>query len=124
MNIGLQTKLHRTRQPIWSPSNYPSYKVNVDAARFMAQKAVGEGVIIRDHQGKFIAGLSKKFHAPLGIIEAEVKAFEAGIVFAKEVGIRDLVVEGDSLNVVGFRRGLIECCTSSKASFECSINCV
>ncbi|XP_030947476.1 uncharacterized protein LOC115971614 [Quercus lobata] len=77
----------------WSPSNFPSYKVNVDAARFMAQKAVG---------------LSKKFHAPLGIIEAEAKAFEAGIIFAKEVGIRDLVLdglkdlvlEGDSLFVV------------------------
>ena len=78
----------------WSPSIFPSYKVNVDAARFMAQKAVGAGVIIRDHEGKFIAGLSKKFHAPLGIVEAEAKAFEAGIIFAKEVGIRDLVLEG------------------------------
>ena len=83
----------------WSPSNFPSYKVNVDAAR-LAQKAVGAGVIIRDHEGKFIAGLSKKFHAPLGIVEAEAKAFEAGIIFAKEVGIRDLVLEGDSLFVV------------------------
>ena len=30
----------------WSPPNYPSYKVNVDAARFKAQKAVSAGVII------------------------------------------------------------------------------
>ena len=43
----------------WSPSNFPSYKVNVDAARFMAQKAVGAGVIIRDHEGKFIAGFKQ-----------------------------------------------------------------
>ena len=84
----------------WSPSIFPSYKVSVDAARFMAQKAVGAGVIIRDHEGKFIACLSKKFHAPLGIVEAEAKAFEACIIFAKEVGIRDLVLEGDSLIVV------------------------
>ena len=84
----------------WSPSIFPSYKVDVDAARFMAQKAVGAGVIIRDHEGKFIAGLSKKVHAPLGIVEAKAKAFEAGIIFAKEVGIRDLVLEGDSLIIV------------------------
>ena len=84
----------------WPPPNYPSYKVNVDATRFTAQKAVGAGVIIQYLEGKFIAGLSKKFHAPLGIIEAEAKAFEAGIIFAKEVGIRDLVLEGDSLIIV------------------------
>ena len=51
----------------------------------------------------------------LGIIEAKVKAFEVGIIFAKEVGIRDLVLE--------LSRGLIDYCTSSKASFKCSINC-
>ncbi|XP_075670222.1 uncharacterized protein LOC142639988 [Castanea sativa] len=84
----------------WSPPNYPSYKINVDATSKTAQKAVGASVIIQDHDGKFIAGLSKKFHAPLGIIEAEAKAFEAGIIFAKEVGIRDLVLEGDSLIIL------------------------
>ena len=47
----------------------------------------------------FIAGLSKKIHAPLGIIEAEAKAFETGINFAKEVGIREFVLEGDSLTI-------------------------
>ena len=30
----------------WFPPNYPSYKVNVDAARFKAQKAASAGVII------------------------------------------------------------------------------
>ncbi|XP_075659274.1 uncharacterized protein LOC142629186 [Castanea sativa] len=84
----------------WTPPTFPSYKVNVDAARFMAQKAVGVGVIIRDHEGNFIAGLSQIFHAPLGTVEAEGKAFEAGIIFAKQMGIRDLVLEGDSLIVV------------------------
>ena len=29
-----------------------------------------------------------------------MKAFEAGIIFAKEVGIRDLVLEGNSLIIV------------------------
>ena len=34
--------------------------------------------------GNFIAGLSKKIHAPLGTIKAEAKAFEVGIIFAKK----------------------------------------
>ena len=52
----------------WSPI-FPSYKINVDAAIFSTQKAAGVGVLIRDHEGNFIAGLSKKIHALLGIIE-------------------------------------------------------
>ena len=83
----------------WSPI-FPSYKINVDAAIFSTQKAAGVGVLIRDHEGNFIAGLSKKTHAPLGIIDSEAKAFETGIIFAKEVGIREFILEGDSLTIV------------------------
>ena len=89
----------------WSPI-FPSYKINVDAAIFSTQKAAGVGVLIRDHEGNFIAGLSKKIHAPLGIIDSEAKAFETGIIFAKEVGIREFILEGDSLTFV---QALKEC---------------
>lgn len=65
----------------------PVYKINVDGVVFSSQKQARIGVIIRDSQGNFIAGLSKKLNAPLGAIEAEAKAFEEGIVFAGEVGI-------------------------------------
>ena len=77
----------------------PFNKVNVDGAVFGKQKEAG-GVVIRDHEGNFIAGLSKKFKAPLGDIAVEAKAFETGITFAKEVGILDFVLEGDSLTIV------------------------
>lgn len=78
----------------------------MDATIFLAQRNVGVGVIVRDHVENFIAGLSKKIQAPLGTIEAEVKAFKAGIIFAKETGIRDFVLEGDSLVIV---QALKEC---------------
>ena len=58
------------------------------------------GVVIRDHVGNFIASLSKKFWCPLGAIEVEAKAFESGLEFAKDMGIQDFVLEGDSLNIV------------------------
>ena len=45
------------------------------------------GVVIRDNEGNFIAGHSKKLHVPLGAIEIEAKAFEARIVFVGEIGI-------------------------------------
>ena len=90
----------------WSPPNYPSYKINEDAAIFLTQKAAGAGVIVRDHERKFAAGLSKKIHALLGTVEAKAKSFEAGIIFSKEVGIKDFVLEGDSLIIV---QALKEC---------------
>ena len=46
-----------------------------------------------------MVGLSRKILAPLGFIEAEAKAFEAGITFAKEVGIREFFLKGDSSTI-------------------------
>ena len=90
----------------WSPPRYPLYKTNVDGVVFSAQKATSVGVVVRDHEGRFIAGLSKKIHDPLGAIVAEAKAFEVGIIFAKEVGIKESVLEGDSIIIV---QALKEC---------------
>ena len=45
-----------------------------------------------------MVGLSRKILAPLGFIEAEAKA-EAGITFAKEVGIREFFLKGDSSTI-------------------------
>ena len=60
---------------------------------------MGIGVIIRDKEGKVKAALSKKINVPLGPVEAKAKAFEMGIQFAKDVGIRDVLIKGDSLIV-------------------------
>ena len=90
----------------WSPPRYPLYKINVNGIVFSAQKAASVGVIVRDHEGRFIAVLSKKIHGPFGAIEAEAKAFEVGIIFAKEVGIKESVLEGDSIIIV---QALKEC---------------
>ena len=90
----------------WSPPRYPLYKINVNGIVFSAQKAASVGVIVRDHEGRFIAVLSKKIHDPFGAIEAEAKAFEVDIIFAKEVGIREFVLEGDSIIIV---QALKEC---------------
>ena len=84
----------------WSPPKYLFYKINVDGAIFSSQKVAGIGVVVKDHEGNFIASLSKKIHAPLGAIEVEARAFEVGIFFVKEVGIREFILEGDSAVIV------------------------
>ena len=63
--------------------------MNIDGAVFSDRKQAGAGVLIRDGAGEVVAALSKKWKWPLGAIEAEAKALEAGVVFADDVGIRD-----------------------------------
>ena len=53
-----------------------------------------------------IAALSKKWKCPLGATEAEAKALEAGVEFAKDVGIREAKFESDSLLICNALQGL------------------
>ena len=50
--------------------------------------------------------MSRKLHAPLSVVEAEAKATEMGLQFAKDIGVRDIILEGDSLNVYRALLGL------------------
>ena len=81
----------------WVPPPRNVFKVNVDAAVFAQQKAVGIGVIIRDDMGRLEAALSKRLDAPLGAVEAEAMAYKTRLLFAKDIGIQEVVIEGDSL---------------------------
>ncbi|KAL0005544.1 hypothetical protein SO802_013105 [Lithocarpus litseifolius] len=82
---------------LWTPPPASLFKVNVDGAVFSSQGSVGIGVLIRDEEGRVEAALSKKIMAPVGAVEAEAKAFEAGILFAKDIGIQEFILEGDSI---------------------------
>lgn len=88
----------------WSPPPPNSYKVSVDGATFLAQRAVGVGVVVRDELGRVVAALSKRINAPLGAVEAEAKAFETGLQYSKDIGVQDIILEGDSVASMGIVR--------------------
>ena len=67
-----------------TPPPVTNFKVNVDGAIFSEQRAVGIGVVVRDDQGRVAATISKRINEHLGAMEAEAKAFEAGLQFAKD----------------------------------------
>ena len=54
-------------------------------------------VVVRDDLGRIVAALSKLINAPLGAVEAEAKAFETGLQFAKDIGVQDIILEGYSI---------------------------
>ena len=58
---------------------------------------MGIRVVVRDDQGCVAATLNKWIDALLGAVETEAKAFVASLQFAKDIGVQDFILEGDSL---------------------------
>ena len=68
----------------------------MDAAVFSNTKAVGIGVVVRDHEA-----LSKRIQLPLGPLEAEAKAMEEAVYIARDIGLQDVIFETDSSTISG-----------------------
>ena len=51
---------------------------------------------MRDEEGNVVVAMSRKMDLPLGTLETKAKALEMGVKFVDEVGLRDVVFEGDS----------------------------
>ena len=84
------------RAVTWLPPWANWFKINVDGAVFTSQKAKGLGVIIKDDRRRVEATLSKKVWVPLGALEAKAKAFKADLLLARDIGIQDIILKGDS----------------------------
>ena len=61
---------------------------------------VGVQIMIRDAEGHLIGACSRKLEAPLGVIEAEAKAMELDLLFARDMPIQDFTLESDSLMLI------------------------
>nr|XP_023915109.1 uncharacterized protein LOC112026651 [Quercus suber] len=70
------------------------------------QHATGVAAVIRDHEGRVVAALSKKLHYPLGPLEANAKAMEEAVELAWDVGIQDAHFESYSLILSNAIQGL------------------
>ena len=82
------------------PSPLGWYKVNVDGAVFKELGHCGIGVVVRKDKGQIMGALSKLLPYPLGALEIEAKVAEIGTTFALELGLREIILEGDSQNVM------------------------
>ena len=84
----------------WKSPPLGCYKVNVDGAVFKDRGHCGIGVVVRNDKGQIMGALSKLFPFPLGALEIEAKAAKIGAAFAWDLGLRDIIFEGDSQTIM------------------------
>ena len=102
----------------WVPSYSGQCKINVDGALFPTKKLAGVGVVIRDQQGRLLAALCRKIRAQMRALEVEPKAYEAGVLLARHLGLRNGVLEGDSLIISNALKNVVQSPTSVAAIVE------
>ena len=84
----------------WSNPPDGVFKVNWDAALAKDHSGIGVEVIIRDGKGLVIAALSKTVHARMDPVTIEATAALHVVELCRDVGVQDLILEGDSMVVV------------------------
>lgn len=75
-------------------------KINFDGALFKELKAVGVGVVIRNHLGEVMAALSERLPFWVDSNCAEAYAATKAVELARDLGFTDIHLEGDSLCIV------------------------
>ncbi|KAK6120912.1 hypothetical protein DH2020_045340 [Rehmannia glutinosa] len=84
----------------WQAPGINSIKINFDATVSLKKNCGGVGFIARDHNGLSLGWKRIRIHGRLHPTTAEAIAAREAILFAKEKGWRNIVVEGDCLAVI------------------------
>ncbi|XP_030970458.1 uncharacterized protein LOC115990817 [Quercus lobata] len=84
----------------WSPPPQALYKTNFDGAIFQDIYSTGIGVVIRDCSGEIIGSLIKRLVLPPLVEDVEALVCRRVISFALEIGLQEVMFEGDSDTVI------------------------
>ena len=79
--------------------------MNFNGALFVEENIVGLGVIIRNDSGLVMDALSQQILLPASVAMVEVLVARRVLWFAKELGFRTLIVEGDSEVIINSING-------------------
>lgn len=80
----------------WSPPHAPTLQINYDGAIFRETNEVGLRVVVRDSEGRVIASLAERVPLPKTVADVEAAAAQRALLFAKELNLNSIIMEGDS----------------------------
>ena len=80
----------------WFPPLPQQFKANCDGALFHDINCGGLGVVIQNHEGLVISALAERVPLPPSVDDLEAMAWRRSVTFASEIGLQDVVFEGDS----------------------------
>lgn len=81
----------------WKPPEVDQLKINVDASVVAGQDSFAVGMVLRNHQGQYIAGKTMRFAGAVPVLEAELTGIWEAILWSQEVVGGPITVESDSL---------------------------
>ena len=84
----------------WSPPPAEWYKANFDAAFSKESGSTATGVVFRDQAGQVIAALCQNLGQVQSVDMAEALAARRAVIFARELSLFNIIVEGDCLHVI------------------------
>ena len=93
----MSAPLPDTLRQIWIPPVEFEFKANCDAALFPSHNMTSVRVVIRDGRGLPIAALCKRFPCLHVVDDAEALAIREAVQLTRDIGIKEVEVEGDSL---------------------------
>ena len=96
----------------WTPPQNSQLKVNYDGAVFNDFQQAGVGVVVRDAAGGVCGALSDRYTLPMNVEDIEALACRAAVVFALELGLREVVFEGDSKIITKAFNSALPCLSS------------
>lgn len=69
--VFINRDLIRSEESKWSPPVEGQYKINVDASVFQGMDSYSVGLVMRDHEGKFLEGRNMRIAGSVSVLEAE-----------------------------------------------------
>ena len=76
------------------------YSQSMDGATFENDDGLGIGVVIRDHNGRFIAGRSCRTQGNFSAEVIEAFAIQEGCHLAQELDLHNIIIESDTQVIV------------------------
>ena len=84
----------------WRPPDTNFFKANFDAAVFKLENLAGLAVVIRDWCGEAFDALTTLVPLAQIVVQLEALACRRAVQFAKEIGLSQVIFEGDSSIVI------------------------